>query len=128
MKQELPIGEAAQYLGLSVDKVRRLENEGILEANRTLGGHRRFHIVVLDSYRKRTKPEARFGRRASPMRKRASLRPVGSALELVDDPDEWTEFDSKSPGITNRRVPATGLRSSARSVARFGSGECRPRA
>ena len=100
MKQWLTIGGAAQHLGLSVDRVRRLANEGTLKARRTPGGHRRFHIAVLDSYRKRKgqKPAAGSRQRASPKPKRAPLPAVESFQALVDNPDELTEFDLNDPG------------------------------
>ncbi len=100
MKQWLPIGEAAQYLGgLSVDTVRRLANEGTLKAKRTPGGHRRFHVAVLDAYRKGTGQRSRSkpGRRVSPKPKRPPVQPVDSFLDRVDEPDEWTEFDPDDP-------------------------------
>ncbi len=100
MKQWLPIGEAAQYLGgLSVDTVRRLANEGSLKAKRTRGGHRRFHVAVLDAYRKGTGQRSRSkpGRRASLKPKRVLAQPVDPFVELGDDRDEWTEFDANDP-------------------------------
>lgn len=38
----IPITEAAQILGLSVDTLRRYDRNGTLRAVRTPGGHRRF--------------------------------------------------------------------------------------
>ncbi len=100
MKQWLPIGEAAQYLGgLSVDTVRRLANEGTLKAKRTPGGHRRFHVAVLDAYRKGTGQRSRSqpGRTASLKPKRVQAQPVDPFVELGGDLDEWTEFDANDP-------------------------------
>ena len=99
MKQWLPIGEAAQCLGLSVDTIRRLANERSLKAKRTRGGHRRFHVAVLDAYRKGTGQRSRSkpGRRVSPKPKRPPVQPVDSFLDQVDEPDEWTEFDPDDP-------------------------------
>lgn len=47
MPRLLSIGEAAQYLGVSVDTVRRWEAEGKIESIRTEGGHRRFSAAAL---------------------------------------------------------------------------------
>jgi excisionase family DNA binding protein len=38
----LTIGEVARRLGLAVDTVRRMADEGVIESERTCGGHRRF--------------------------------------------------------------------------------------
>jgi len=46
----LTIGEAAAYLGCSVDTVRRLEGSGELEGTRTEGGHRRFSPTALAEF------------------------------------------------------------------------------
>ena len=99
MKRLLTIGQAAERLGLAVDTVRRLEAKGELRAHRTPGGHRRFHVAVLDAYRKGTGQRSRSkpGRRVSPKRKRPPVQPVDSFLDQVDEPDEWTEFDPDDP-------------------------------
>ena len=99
MKRLLTIGQAAERLGLAVDTVRRLEAKGELRAHRTPGGHRRFHVAVLDAYRKGTGQRSRSkpGRRVSPKPKRPPVQPVDSFLDQVDEPDEWTEFDPDDP-------------------------------
>ena len=46
----LSIGQAAVLLGVSVSTLRRWELEGfLLPAYRTLGGHRRFALVTLET-------------------------------------------------------------------------------
>lgn len=110
MQQWITIGEAAQYLGLSVDKVRRLANEGTLRARLTPGGHRRFHIAVLDSYRKRKgqKARARSRRKVSPKPRRAKVPRVDPFLELVNDPDEWTGFEPPAtPSMAEPVIPSS---------------------
>ena len=99
MKRLLTIGQAAERLGLAVDTVRRLEAKGELRAHRTPGGHRRFHVAVLDAYRKGTGQRSRSkpGRRVSPKPKRPPVQPVDPFVELDDDLDEWTEFDANDP-------------------------------
>jgi putative resolvase len=41
------ISEAAEFLGVSVDTLRRWEENGQIEAERTKGGHRRYDVVHL---------------------------------------------------------------------------------
>ena len=61
-KQWFSASEAARHLGLSVDKVRQLDESGELPAERTKGGHRRFSRRPLDAYLakqdRRNKPKA----------------------------------------------------------------------
>src|SRR2546428_4564524 len=68
-KQWFSASEAARSLGLSVDKVRQLDQSGELPAERTKGGHRRFSRKALDAY------PARIDRRTKPKVQRASPRP-----------------------------------------------------
>src|SRR2546426_10526607 len=68
-KKWFSASEAARYLGVSVDKVRQLDESGELPAERTKGGHRRFSRKALDAYL------ARIDRRAKPKVQRASPRP-----------------------------------------------------
>jgi len=42
--------EAAMYLGISVLTLRRMEKSGVLSPYRTLGGHRRYSIEMLEEY------------------------------------------------------------------------------
>jgi len=41
------ISEAAEFLGVSTDTLRRWEEEGSLESERTNGGHRRYDVAKL---------------------------------------------------------------------------------
>ena len=41
---------AAEYLGISLSTLRRIEREGHLIPFRTPGGHRRYRINMLDEY------------------------------------------------------------------------------
>jgi excisionase family DNA binding protein len=59
----LTIGEAARRLNLAVDTVRRLEQEGVLKATRTRGGHRRFREDVIEAFARRNRPAARRAKR-----------------------------------------------------------------
>ncbi len=45
--QQIGIGEASRLLGISISRVRQLTNEGLLSAQLTDGGHRRFDPGVL---------------------------------------------------------------------------------
>lgn len=40
--EQLPIGEVARLLGVSVETIRRWDKEGLIQSSRTLGGQRRF--------------------------------------------------------------------------------------
>jgi excisionase family DNA binding protein len=42
--------QAAQYLGVSVITLRRMEKMGVLSPYRTPGGHRRYSIEMLEEY------------------------------------------------------------------------------
>ncbi|MCJ7621341.1 MAG: helix-turn-helix domain-containing protein [Anaerolineae bacterium] len=42
--------EAAEYLGISVVSLSRMEKEGVLSPYRTMGGHRRYSIEMLEEY------------------------------------------------------------------------------
>lgn len=94
MKNSLPIGEAAQRLGLSVDTVRRLEREGKLKAERTKGGHRRFRPEVIETFRRNKdapgRPVTRRGpaHRSQRPRKRASGSRANRLRSRVREPDD----------------------------------------
>jgi len=42
--------EAADYLGISKNTLYRMERDGYLFPYRTPGGHRRYHIEMLEAY------------------------------------------------------------------------------
>lgn len=42
--------EAAEYLGVSLATLRKIESRGELIPSRTPGGHRRYSIAILDEY------------------------------------------------------------------------------
>jgi len=83
-KQWFSASEAARYLGVSVDKVRQLDESGELPAERTKGGHRRFSRRALDAYL------AKQDRRNKPKAQRPTPPPRPIA---VDD-----EVDAFEPG------------------------------
>lgn len=47
--QKLSAGEASRYLGVSVETLRVWERKGLLQPQRTLGGHRRYSREELDA-------------------------------------------------------------------------------
>jgi excisionase family DNA binding protein len=50
MKDYLSIGEASRYCGLSISTLRRMEEDGRLEAHhRTFGRHRRYSLNQLNA-------------------------------------------------------------------------------
>ena len=42
--------EAAEYLGVSLATLRKIESRGELLPSRTPGGHRRYSVAMLDEY------------------------------------------------------------------------------
>ena len=49
-KRLLTAREAAEYLGISLATLGRMDKEGQLVPYRTLGGHRRYSLTMLDEY------------------------------------------------------------------------------
>lgn len=46
----LTLAEAATFLGVSPNTLRRMEARGVLIPYRTVGGHRRYSLAMLESY------------------------------------------------------------------------------
>lgn len=72
----MSIGRAAAQLGIEVDTLRRLERDGVIRAERTQGGHRRFDAAEVARFAR-----TRTGRRAArgapaPLTRRSSARTV----------------------------------------------------
>jgi len=90
-KQLFTTSEAARYLGVSVDKVRQLDETGELRASRTEGKHRRFARKALDAYLERK------GRRGKPKvdQPRPRPRPI---QRLQPDPELYDDVDALEPG------------------------------
>ena len=49
-RRVLAAKEAAQYLGVSLATLRKIERAGGLVPSRTPGGHRRYSVAMLDEY------------------------------------------------------------------------------
>ena len=49
-KKTLPVSDAAHYLGISPETLRRWDQKGILKPFRTKGGQRRYSIALLKSF------------------------------------------------------------------------------
>jgi len=64
--QLLNARQAAEYLGISLSTLRRIEREGNLVPFRTPGGHRRYRINMLDEYLERSRG---FGQHTNPSSK-----------------------------------------------------------
>src|SRR5438876_3100527 len=91
-KKWFSASEAARYLGLSVDKVRQLDESGELPAERTKGGHRRFSRKALDAYlarKGRSKPKADHPN----ARPRPTARPERDPEPFDDDIDAFEPGD-----------------------------------
>jgi len=56
------ISEAAEFLGVSTDTLRRWEEEGSLESERTTGGHRRYDVAKLMQRNQKDGLTALYGR------------------------------------------------------------------
>jgi len=54
--------EAARYLGISVITLRRMEKNDVLSPYRTLGGHRRYSIEMLEEYLENSRNYTSLGR------------------------------------------------------------------
>ena len=54
-KQILTAREAAEYLRISLASLRRMEKTGHLLPFRTLGGHRRYSLAMLNDYLERSR-------------------------------------------------------------------------
>jgi len=90
----LTTSEAARYLGVSVDKMRELDESGKLRASRTKGGHRRFSRKALDAYltrKGRGRSPRVQGRPSRPSRPVARPEPVPDPLE--EDPEDFGPGD-----------------------------------
>jgi excisionase family DNA binding protein len=51
--------EAAEYLGVSLVTLRRMERQGALSPYRTPGGHRRYSVEMLEEYLESSRRYAR---------------------------------------------------------------------
>ena len=97
----LTIGEAARRLDLAVDTVRRLERDGILMAERTAGGHRRFREDVIAAYASGQRPPAKRVNLLRPQRRRRPAATEPATIfndplyrdEPVTDEDGYPEED-----------------------------------
>lgn len=56
--QSVPIGVAAQMLGVSVDTLRRWSDGHAIEHTRTLGGQRRYSLAEIERVKTRLRTEA----------------------------------------------------------------------
>jgi excisionase family DNA binding protein len=54
-QQLLTASEAAQYLRISLASLRRMEKGGYLVPFRTVGGHRRYSLAMLNDYLERSR-------------------------------------------------------------------------
>lgn len=91
-KQWFTTSEAARYLGVSVDKVRQLDESGELRASRTEGKHRRFARRALDAYL------ARHSRRSKPKSNQPKFRPRPIPRPHADPEPFDDDVDAFEPG------------------------------
>ena len=85
------IGDAAKRLGLEVDTVRRLANEGHIEFESTPGGHRRFTEAGLAAYQRRTRHPAKrpVARPAAPVKSMTVRAPVAPMRRQEPTVETW---------------------------------------
>jgi excisionase family DNA binding protein len=88
MERLLSIGEVARRLGVSVDVVRSLTENGQLKAVRTGGGHRRYRPEEVERFTKT---------RRAPPKKPPPERPPGKPPKRVDL--EEADFEEDSPSF-----------------------------
>src|SRR5574341_874756 len=88
----LTTSQAGRYLGVSVDKMRELDESGELRASRTDGKHRRFSRKALDAYL------ARKGRRTKPKANHPKPRPRAIARPQPDPEPFDDDVDGFEPG------------------------------
>src|SRR5260370_23394524 len=91
-KKWFSASEAARYLGVSVDKMRQLDESGELPAERTKGGHRRFSRRALDAYL------ARNGRRGKRKEERPKPRSRPVARPEPDPESFEGDLEAFEPG------------------------------
>lgn len=87
-ERKLSIGEASEYLGVSIDTLRRWEKKGKIEPMRSPGGHRYFNKKDLDEL---------FGRKYE---RAAETKPRQISEENNDDKKPLQEVH-KSPDLTS---------------------------
>jgi excisionase family DNA binding protein len=112
MKTLLSIGQAAERLGLSVDTLREMERSGVLKAERTPGGHRRFSPATLDAYLGRLPARPRPNH---PARASASMRRK-QPIHAHEEPLDWLPADEEQDElqpVTPRTPPAAPAAPSA---------------
>jgi excisionase family DNA binding protein len=95
-KQWFSASEAARYLGVSVDKMRQLDESREVPAGRTTGGHRRFSRKALDAYVARNgRSRPKTNQPKSPPRPIARPRPdpepVDDEVDAFEPADEGFE-------------------------------------
>src|SRR5436190_18757232 len=79
-------GEAARYLGVSVDTIRQLDESGELRASRTKGRHRRFSRKALDARLARNGGGRKRTQERPKPRSRPVARPEPDPEPLDEDP------------------------------------------
>ena len=92
MPRYFPIGETAEYFGVSVDTIRRWEAEGRITSVRTKGGHRRFLASALAGEEEEEKNElpALCYARVSTRDKKDDLNRQANALVAYCENKGWT--------------------------------------
>lgn len=95
--RSLTIAEVARRLGVSVDAVRDYEARGILEADRTPGGHRRFRPEVVEAFEQRragsapaaARPVKRIRERREPRETRETRRAPQRPAKRRPSSHDW---------------------------------------
>lgn len=87
------IGEAANYLGVSVSTLRRWEKEGKITSERTKGGQRRYPISVLEPNLKKSESQTKLTvayARVSSHDQKSDLERQKQLLEMYCASKGWT--------------------------------------
>src|SRR5438132_13973796 len=85
----LTTSQAGRYLGVSVDKMRELDQSGELRASRTDGKHRRFSRKALDAYLTRKGRRNKANADHPKPRPRPMARPEPVPEQFDDDIDAF---------------------------------------
>ena len=85
----LTIGQAAERLGLAVDTLRRLENDGLIKAERTPGAHRRFSLEAIEDFR----ATQQAPQKPPPVPPRPKSRPRPPAPVRSEPDESWDDWE-----------------------------------
>jgi excisionase family DNA binding protein len=89
-RQLLGIGDAAKYLGVSIDTIRRWEKKGRIESFRSPGGHRYFQKAELDTLfdKKYTRDDITIRKNSEPNKDEHINHSANEDIKKTEQPEE----------------------------------------